>query len=180
MIAIIGGKYRSRQILTPDEGTVPTKNRVREALMSAVGDILPNATVLDLFAGSGALGIEALSRGAKEAYFVDNRNLATKIIEGNLKTLKEEHGHVYTDDFHSFLKRGGLPKFDLVFLDPPYAEGDYYRQAVSLLQERDLLSEGAAIVMEYEGGISVDVSSFAKCKDYTYGRTKVLIARKAL
>ena len=180
MIQIIGGKYRSRQIQTPDEGTVPTKNRVREALMSAVGDILPGATVLDLFAGSGALGIEALSRGAKKAYFVDSRNLATKVITGNLKTLKEGNGLVFTDDFHSFLRKDGLPKFDLVFLDPPYAEGGYYQEAVSMLLERDLLSEHAAIVMEYERGISVDVSSFARYKEYTYGRTKVLIARKAL
>ena len=180
MIKVIGGKYRSRNLATPASGTEPTKNRVREALMSALSDLIPGATVLDLFAGSGALGIEALSRGAKEAYFVDVEAQAVAVVKENLGNLGEPNGHVYGLDYQAFLSRPGLPKFDIVFIDPPYADKKAYQEAVSTLLQRDLLSEYAAVVLEYEGGVAVDLSSFAKCKEYTYGKTKVLIARRAL
>ena len=180
MIKVIGGKYRSRNLLTPIEGTEPTKNRVREALMSALMDSLPGATVLDLFAGSGALGIECLSRGARSAYFVDVSASTLMVVKKNLSSLGEETRHCYGEDYLHFLSRQDLPVFDIVFLDPPYADKDAYQKAVSLLLERNLLSEYGVIVCEYEGGIALDCSSFARCKEYTYGKTKVLIARKSL
>jgi 16S rRNA (guanine966-N2)-methyltransferase len=180
MIKVIGGKYRSRNLQTPSSGTEPTKNRVREAMMSALTDLLPGAVVLDLFAGSGALGIEALSRGASKAYFVDHEAEALSVIKENLTTLRETSGIVYGLDYQAFLQRNDLPQFDVVFLDPPYAAKHAYEDAVKTILDRNLLSPYGAIVLEYEGGISVDLSSFAKCKEYTYGKTKVLIARKSL
>ena len=180
MIKVVGGKYRSRNLLTPEEGTEPTKNRVREALMSALSDLLPDAVILDLFAGSGALGIESLSRGAKQAYFVDSSPVALDVVRKNLATLNEDVSTCYESDYQAFLMRDDLPRFDIVFLDPPYAKKEAYQNAVSLLLKRDLLTEYGAIVCEYEGGISLDLSSFAKIKEYTYGKTKVLIARKNL
>ena len=80
MLKVIGGKYRSRNLLTPGEETIPTKARVREAVASALSFAIPNAEVLDLFAGSGALGIEMLSRGAKRCVFVDVDPDAAKVI----------------------------------------------------------------------------------------------------
>ena len=94
MINVIGGKYRSRVLLTPPSSTtLPTKNMVRGAIFSALGN-LNGAIVLDLFAGSGALGIEALSRGAKEAIFVELDKVAAKVVKDNLDKLKEENGRV--------------------------------------------------------------------------------------
>ena len=180
MIKVIGGKYRSRNLLTPDLGTEPTKNRVREALMSALSDLLPGATVLDLFAGSGALGIESLSRGAAKAYFVDSSFDALQIVRKNLQSLGEDTKTCFGLDYQAVLKRDDLPQFDIVYLDPPYADKDAYQNAVSALLERNLLSTYGAVVCEYEGGVALDLSSFAKCKEYTYGKTKVLIARKSL
>ena len=104
MLRISGGKYRSRIIETPIEGTVPTKNRVREAMMNALQNDLPNGEVLDLFAGSGALGIEGLSRGAKCAVFVDQAPLAQRIIANNLTTLKATNATLLRCDALSALK----------------------------------------------------------------------------
>ena len=178
MIKIVGGKYRSRLLFTPDEGTEPTKNRVREALMSALSDILPGATVLDLFAGSGALGIESLSRGAKEAFFNDISPKTSALIQKNLNQLKETNGHVYTQDYLVFLGNANLPSFDIVFLDPPYAQKEAYQGALDALLNRNLLKPYAAVVFEYEGGIAVDLTAFGRVKEYTYGKTKILIARR--
>lgn len=181
MIKVIAGKYRSRNLLTPEEGTEPTKNRVREAIMSALSDLIPGATVLDLFAGSGALGIECLSRGASSCYFNDANVKTAMLVKKNLQTLKENNGIVSNQDYLAYLNQKGLlPAFDIVFLDPPYALKEAYQESLSLLLNNGLLKENGAIVFEYEGGISVDVTAFAKAKEYTYGKTKVLIARKSL
>ncbi|HAS56305.1 MAG TPA: 16S rRNA (guanine(966)-N(2))-methyltransferase RsmD, partial [Firmicutes bacterium] len=120
MLKIIGGKYRSRIIATPSIETVPTKNIVREALFSAVSFDLDGNT-LDLFAGSGAIGIEALSRGAKKSYFVDKSISSCKIIESNLKTLKEDNGIILNMDYMDALKKLNEENvsFSFIYIDPP-------------------------------------------------------------
>ena len=123
MLKISGGTFRSRVIETPEQNTVPTKNRVREAMMSALQNDIPGAIVLDLFAGSGALGIETISRGAEKCYFVDAGKEQAAIIQKNLKALKIENAEFLGVDYLEALKclkRDGV-KFDVVFLDPPYA-----------------------------------------------------------
>lgn len=177
MIKILAGTYRSRNILTPDEGTEPTKNRVREAMMSAVYPYIQGATVLDLFAGSGALGIEALSRGAKKAYFVDVAKRATDVIHKNLDTLKERNGVVLNMSFMEAIATFHEP-FDLVFLDPPYAMKDSYQQAIDALCARALLKEDSAVVVEYEGQLELRTEAFSSRRDYTYGKTKVILLKK--
>lgn len=177
MIRISSGKYRSRMIETPEEGTLPTKNRVREAMMSAVTPYLQGAVVLDLFAGSGALGIESLSRGAKKCYFVDVAPKTCAIIRENLKTLRETQGTVLLSSYEDALNRFDEP-FDLVFLDPPYAMKESYQKSLDLLCARELLKEGAAVVVEYEGELPLNVDAFSFRRDYTYGKTKVILLRK--
>lgn len=177
MLRIIGGKHRSRLIKTPEQGTVPTKNRVREACFSALAPYLNGAKVLDLFAGSGALGIEALSRGAKEAVFVDKNPAACVIIKDNLTSLKEA-GEVINDDYLNALGRLSASRFDLVFLDPPYAEKSYYQTSIDYLLSHNMLSPSAGVVLEYEGELELDRSGFAKAKDYRYGYTRLLILRE--
>ena len=180
MLRISGGKYRSRIIETPIEGTVPTKNRVREAMMNALQNDLPNGEVLDLFAGSGALGIEGLSRGAKCAVFVDQAPLAQRIIANNLTTLKATNATLLRCDALSALKKLAEEKrrFDVIFLDPPYAMLNLYLDSVRLISELGLLKEDGALVVEYEGDAPRDFAEYSRQRMYNYGRTHVLLLRK--
>ena len=119
---VIAGTYGGRTLKAPaGAGTRPTSDRVREALFSILGDRVPDARVLDLFAGSGALGLEALSRGAESVTFVDDNRAAIAAIQGNLNALKAA-ARVRQTDALRFL--GGAPEcgaqYDLIFLDPPY------------------------------------------------------------
>ena len=173
MVKISSGKYRGRNIETPSVGTIPTKNRVREAMFSAAMRFLPGATVLDLFAGSGALGIEALSRGAKKAYFVDASAEAVAVVKKNLNALRETNGVVVFGDYLQALSRMNEP-FDLVFLDPPYANKEAYQNAIDALDGRGLLKQECAVMMEYEGELDIDSSRFTSRRDYSYGKSKVL------
>ena len=173
---IVGGKYRHRLIVYPDDATHtrPTKDRVREAIFSAVGDIT-NYNVLDLYAGSGAMGIEALSRGASHCVFVDNSVIAIKTIKENVTNLKipnEEYEIIKNRDLIALdlLQQ----KFDLIILDPPYEEGQY-ELIVDLLKEKDLLSENAIIVMEANRPIILENIDYKRNKEYHYGEIMVFI-----
>lgn len=177
MVKVIGGKYRSRNIEIPAEGTVPTKSRTREAIFSAIRNYLPGANCLDLFAGSGALGIEALSRGATSCLFVDYSPEAVAVIKKNLASLKETQ-KVLRADFKDALSSIPPASLDLVFLDPPYAKKEYYQQAIDLLSGGNLLKEESAVVIEYEGLLELDLSGFDWTKEYKYGYSKVIIAKK--
>lgn len=177
MLKITSGKYRTREIDVPPFDTVPTKNVVRTAIGNALTNDLFAASVLDLFAGSGALGIECLSRGAKECDFVDSSKDASKIIEQNLERLKEPNGKVFCMPFLDFLNSlEAKKKYDVVLLDPPYKEKEYYGEATALLLEKNLLSSNAVVVIEYEGGEPFfPKESFKSVRTYHYGRTYVSI-----
>lgn len=180
MIKVIGGKYRSRNLLTPEEGTLPSKNMVRGAMISALGTSIEGANCLDLFAGSGALGIEALSRGAFYCHFVDVSKKACDVVKKNLAVLKEENAEVHMTGFDIFLSRYDGAPFDIVFLDPPYAMKDSYQSSVKTMLERNLLSKDCALILEYEGEIEIDASCFKEVRDYRYGKTKVKLLRGLL
>ncbi len=176
---IVGGKYRHRLISFPDDmaHTRPTKDRIREAVFSALGDI-NGYRVLDLYAGSGAMGIEALSRGASHATFVDVSALAIKTIKDNITSLKidpSEYEIIKNRDLvaiESFKQRG--LKFDLVILDPPYEQGEY-EKIVELLCNNSLLSDNAIIVMEANRPITLENIDYQKNKEYHYGEITVFI-----
>lgn len=176
---IVGGKYRHRLIIYPDdmEHTRPTKDRIREAIFSALGDIT-NSNALDLYAGSGAMGLEALSRGASKCAFVDVSPIAIKTIKCNLDNLKitsEEYILIKDKDIYALERFKTLnEKFDLVFLDPPYEQGQY-QQIVDLLLSKDLLSEHAVIVIEANRDVNLENIEYQKKKDYHYGEIKVFI-----
>ena len=180
MLRISGGIYRSRRIETPEQGTIPTKNRVREAMMNALQNDLPNAEVLDLFAGSGALGIEGLSRGAKVAYFCDQAPMAQRILAQNLTSLKATNAVLLRSDALSALKRLAEEKksFDVIFLDPPYAMHELYIESVRLITELGLLKPNGALVVEFEGDRPSEYSEYSQQRMYNYGRTHVLLLRK--
>ena len=176
---IVGGKYRHRNIIYPDDATHtrPTKDRVREAIFSAVGDI-SGARALDLYAGSGAMGIEALSRGAAHCTFVDISPIAIKVIKENINNLKiadNEYEIIKNKDVNAldYLKGKGS-KFDLIILDPPYEEGQY-EAIVDILNNDGLLSENAVIVMEANRPIKLENIDYQKNKEYHYGEIMVFI-----
>ena len=176
---IVGGKYRHRLISFPDDmaHTRPTKDRIREAVFSALGDI-NGYRVLDLYAGSGAMGIEALSRGASHATFVDVSALAIKTIKDNITSLKidpNEYEIIKNRDLVSikYFKQRGL-KFDLVILDPPYEQGEY-EKIVELLYNNSLLSDNAIIVMEANRPIALENIDYQRNKEYHYGEITVFI-----
>ena len=176
MIRITGGEYRSRLLLTPDtELTKPTMDKVRAAVFSALS-LDKMDKVLDLFSGSGSYGFEALSRGAKEVYFVDRSPKAIDVIKKNAKSLNIENINIILSDVVSYLKTCD-GKFNIIFVDPPY-KLEVYEEVVSLIIKRDLLTSNGIIVLEADKELNLDLSVFKKVKDYKYGLTRIYILRK--
>ena len=177
---VISGKARGVTLMTPKgEQTRPTMDRVKEALFSIIQFDLPGARVLDLFGGTGQLGIEALSRGAKHAVFVDLREDACRLIKENLKRAKlESDATVIRSDYQQYLDRC-KDKFDIVILDPPYAEV-FLENALKIITEIDILQTGGIIIAERPLGkdLSWDFAGFTRSKDYKYGQVLLTLYRK--
>ena len=177
---VISGKARG-VILKAPEGmaTRPTADRVKEAMFSIIQFDLPGAEILDLFGGTGQLGIEALSRGAKSAVFVDERDSACRLIQENLKKTKlDPLATVLHGDYSAYL-RSCHRKFNIVFLDPPYAEV-FLENSLKMITEIDILQSGGIIVTERPIGkdLLCDFPGFNRSKDYKYGNTLLTIYRK--
>ena len=177
---VISGKARGVQLKTPDGmATRPTADRVKEALFSIIQFDIPAAKVLDLFGGTGQLGIEALSRGAKSAVFVDAGEPACRLIRENLRRAKlESDATVIRSDYLAYLKRC-KEKFDIIFLDPPYAEV-FLENALNCIAEIDILQSGGIIIAERPVGkeIPVELAGFTRSKDYKYGTVLLTLYRK--
>lgn len=177
---VITGKARGVSLKTPDGMlTRPTTDRVKEALFSIIQFEIPGAKVLDLFGGTGQLGIEALSRGAAEAVFVDAREDACKLISENLKrTRLEKEGRVVRSDYLDYLKRC-REKFQIILLDPPYAEV-FLENSLKMITEIDILQSGGIIVAERPVGKELpwDFPGYSRSRDYKYGNTLLTLYRK--
>ena len=170
---VITGKARGVVLKTP-EGlkTRPTSDRVKEALFSIIQFDIPNARVLDLFGGTGQLGIEALSREAKSAVFIDEQEAACKLIQENLKRTKLENcAKVIRCDYATFLKNC-RETFDIILLDPPYKE-NFLENALKLITEIDILQSGGIIVAErpVEKDLDFEFPGYSRSKDYHYAKT---------
>lgn len=147
---IITGKARGVKLLTLDGlDTRPTSERSKEAIFSMLQFEIQDKIVLDLFAGSGQMGLEALSRGASRVYLVDRGRGACDIIKKNIEKSRLTDGCIaLCEDSLSFLKKqSGVEKFDIVFLDPPYAT-NLINEALDLLAEKNLINEASYIVCE--------------------------------
>ena len=177
---VITGKARGVQLKTPDGMlTRPTADRVKEALFSVIQFEIPTARVLDLFGGTGQLGIEALSRGAKSAVFVDHQENACRLIKENLRrTRLESDAKVVRSDYMEYLRRC-RESFDIIFLDPPYAEV-FLENALKCITEIDILQSGGIIVAERPLGKELpwDFDGFTRSRDYKYGKTLITVYRK--
>ena len=177
---VISGKARGVNLKTPDGlQTRPTADRVKEAVFSILQFDLPGTKVLDLFGGTGQLGIEAISRGANSAVFVDASDKACILIKENLRRCKmENEGRVIRCDYLEFLERN-RESFDIVLLDPPYAEV-FLENALNKISEIDILKSGGIIVAErpVEKPFGVNLPGFSRSKDYKYGKTIITVYRK--
>ena len=177
---VITGKARGVQLKTPDGmNTRPTTDRVKEALFSIIHFDIPGADVLDLFAGTGQLGIEALSRGAASAVFVDVSNDACSLVKENLKRTKFQiNTQVVKAEYMQYLRTCDQ-KFGIIFLDPPYTE-DFLEESLNFITEIDILQSGGIIVTERPLGktLSGDFPGYSRSKDYKYGKTILTIFRK--
>ena len=144
---VIAGDFR-RLILKAPKGdnTRPTQDRIKETLFNMINDKLYDVRFLDLFAGSGGIGIEALSRGARECFFVENNREAIKCIEDNIKTTKAEKAHLIKSDVFSAIPalKG---EFDVVFMDPPYGH-EYEKKALKLLKDCNKVNSDSLIIVE--------------------------------
>lgn len=146
-IRIIGGQLRNSRLAVPDApGLRPTPERVRETVFNWLQAHVGGSRCLDLFAGTGALGVEALSRGAAEVVFVERDARLAAGLRDNLLRLKQERGRVVTADALAWLEQESAP-YDLVFLDPPFAQ-DLWQPAAAALQRRGLLKPGALVYVE--------------------------------
>ena len=177
---VIAGTARGVTLKTP-EGmqTRPTADRVKEALFSIIHFDLPGAKVLDLFGGTGQLGIEALSRGAASATFVDQAESACRLIKENLRRTKFENvGKVVRGDYMEYLARC-REDYDIILLDPPYAEV-FLENALKRIGEIDILRSGGIIVAERPLGKELpwELPGFTRSKDYKYGQILLTLYRK--
>lgn len=178
---IMSGAYRGRNIKAPDiDATHPMGARERLALMNMLSDILPEARVLDLFAGSGALGIEALSRGAKEVVFVENSAVATSTIRQNLSNLGlSDFAEVTRQSVEKYLKNPDLARvgFEVIFVDPPYDKYDS-----RLFQKAgDLLRTGGKLALSHPKDTNPsDFGGLALEKTRSYASARISIYRKTI
>lgn len=177
---VITGKYRARKLKSPDSAR-PTLQRIKISLFSMLnGYSFDGARVLDLFAGSGALGIECLSRGAKNAVLVDQDKGAVKCIYDNLRNIEKKDYEVLNCDHTTALKmlRGKEP-FDFVFLDPPYA-GNLIISVIEVMDRYNLIKSGSVIVIETDKDkeLNLDLSGFSTIKDRISGPARIVVLEK--
>lgn len=150
---VIAGKFKSRRLQTlPGVQTRPTSDRLRETLFNVLAPHVPGAVFADCYAGSGAVGIEALSRGAEWIYFLEKNRSGNRVIQQNLRALEIEEGcEILALDVVAGLRRlerAGV-RLDLVFLDPPYRAAEEYQRSLLVLGEAKLLSPDAIVIAEH-------------------------------
>ena len=146
---IISGNARGTKLYTLEGlSTRPTLDRVKESMFNIIQQDIPEAIVLDLFAGCGAIGLEMVSRGAKQAVLCDNSKQAIKIIEKNIeKTHMEKQIQLYNMDYIDCLEKVKDKKFDLIYIDPPY-QTDYIEKALQKIIEYDIITNNSKIILE--------------------------------
>lgn len=178
---VITGSARGVRLLTPNGlNTRPTAERVKEAVFSIVQFEIEGRSVLDLFAGTGQMGIEALSRGARDAVFVDASRDAANLVRENLKRARlSNQAQVVQSDYWTYLSTCHR-QFDLIFLDPPYAE-DFLEKSLQKISEIDILTDGGIIICEgpVEKAHPGQFAGLTAGKDYRYGKALISLYRKS-
>ena len=174
---VITGTARGRRLKTPEGMDIrPTTDNVKESIFNIIQFDIEGRRVLDLFAGTGQLGIECLSRGASEVVFIDSSREAVKIVKENLKTCGF-NAPVLQLDAVNYLKACG--KFDLIIVDPPY-DSPVYDTVLETINSVDILSDGGIIICESrrEKSLPEMTAPYKKAKEYNYGKVKLCLYRK--
>lgn len=182
---IISGTAGSISIKVPPAVTRPTTDRVREAVFSMIIDFVADARVLDVFAGSGAMGLEALSRGAQSATFVEQQGHACGIIQENLTRARLPGGQVTKGDAFATLRRlaDSGAQYDLIFADPPYAKKpgdvDYAQQLLACEPLQKVMAPGGLLILEtmVTKRDSSVIAGWEVLRDRAYGSTRILLLR---
>lgn len=168
---ISAGKFKNRNLeFVSNETTRPTASVVREALFSKIQLDLEGKIFLDLFSGSGSVGIEALSRGAGKTFFVEKNRKNAEIIKRNLETCKasKDEFEIAIADFLMFLERSN-EKFDFIFIDPPYKNLEFYSKAAEIVERRKLLADDGIIICEHEAKNEIMLDGFELQTRKKYG-----------
>jgi 16S rRNA (guanine(966)-N(2))-methyltransferase RsmD len=177
-VRVISGKAGGLRLKTLDGlKTRPTADRIKESLFNIINLLVNKADVLDLFAGSGALGIESLSRGAKFTTFIDNNKESIAVIKSNLlHTGLEQQSEVYQTDFETGLKKlkEANRKYNIIFLDPPYGKGLEFK-AIEEITKHKLLKTDGVIILENEqkDDLPQEIAAMVKTDTRNYGRTSI-------
>lgn len=179
---VISGKLRGREIKGYNiDGTRPTMSRVKESMFAILQNDIKNSVCLDLFAGSGNLGIEAISNGASKCYFVDNNKIAINTIKYNIEKLgiKKECEVEFNDYMKALEKfKSQKIKFNIVFLDPPYKD-EIINEILDYLYKQKLLKRNAIVVCEYQNGeIKNNYYEIQKEKNYGYRKVGMYIPKE--
>lgn len=170
---VIAGKYRGKTLeVLFNTATRTTKGRVKEALFSALG-VIKERTCLDLFAGSGALGIEALSRGAKKVIFCDHNSATFKVLNKNLEGIHETFD-IYNGEYTTLLKTTTKESVDIVFLDPPYSVNP--KKVIEEVLSAGVLRPNFIMSVESDNELEIEIKN-ATIKKYKYGLTHLAIIR---
>ncbi len=181
---VMSGSAHGMKLKVPRSGVRPTMDVVKGAIFSSLQDLIPGARVLDLFAGSGSLGIEALSRGAGSVVFVENDRYAVEVIRENLAKVRLT-GDAFAADVFSYLDRLAVPgAFDLIIADPPYAkapgERDFGAELLGSESLRRALAPDGIFVLEHLPGVALNIPKALECiRDKSYGATAVAFFRLA-
>ena len=175
---ITSGEYKYRKIEVPN-GIRPTTEKVREAIFSMINQWIPGAYVFDMFAGSGAMGLEALSRGAERCVFCEASRANFKVLISNINGCRAgERSVVINKDYKAAIASlEGDKKLDVVIMDPPYDHTEYYVTAMDMLQEYELLDDGSIVICEhlYDNKLSDSYGKLEKIKDKKYGSIGVTV-----
>ncbi|MFD2043993.1 16S rRNA (guanine(966)-N(2))-methyltransferase RsmD [Ornithinibacillus salinisoli] len=173
---VVAGLHKGRQIkAVPGKSTRPTTDKVKEAIFQVIGPFFQGGNCLDLFAGSGSLGIEAISRGMDSCIFIDKHPKAIHTISENIKNLRlEENSEVFRTDAYRALKasaKRGIT-FNLIFLDPPYGKANY-TELINEIEKHNLLNEEGVIYCEHDPNerFSFPIDNFDIMKQVNYGGT---------
>jgi 16S rRNA (guanine966-N2)-methyltransferase len=181
---VMSGSARGLTLKVPRSGVRPTMDVVKGAIFSSLHDLFPGARVLDLFAGSGSLGIEALSRGATSVVFVESDRRAVEVLRENLAKARMV-ADVQSADVFSYLDRLAAPgSFDLIIADPPYAKApgdrDFGAELLGCESLRRALAPGGIFVLEHLPGVPLKIPKELECfRDKRYGATAVAFFRLA-
>lgn len=178
---VISGSLKGRNINGYNiEGTRPTMDRVKESVFGSIQDYVKDSVVLDLFAGSGNLGIEAISNGSKYCYFIDNNKICIKCIKDNINNFNINNKcNVMLSDYNRALKyyRDNNIKFDIIFIDPPY-KYNIINDTVDKIINYDLLSDRGILVLEYQSDILNINDNLSVIKNKKYSDKFVCICKK--